>query len=373
VGWPRDWRSDPVKTRDTELMHLALRLAARGWGHVHPNPLVGAIVVRDGEIVGQGWHTEYGGPHAEPMALASAGEAARGATIYVTLEPCAHHGKTPPCTTAILAAGVTRVVYGATDPNARAAGGAVVLRQAGVEVEGGVAADLVREQNRIFFHRHEAARPFVALKLAVSIDGKLGERGQRSRVTDAEALAETHRLRAGHDAVMVGGATARVDDPQLTVRDVTTRKQPTRIVIDPMATLSIESKLVEGVQDVPVIVCSADYAPGANVEALEKSGVQVIRARRIPGGGLDLRDVLRRLYAAGVHSIFCEGGGRLGAALLELGLVDRLYLFLGTRFFGPSGVPAFPLMNMPTVGDWHLVRLERHGDDALLVLDPGPP
>jgi diaminohydroxyphosphoribosylaminopyrimidine deaminase / 5-amino-6-(5-phosphoribosylamino)uracil reductase len=357
-------------TTDNEFMMHAARLAERGWGHVHPNPLVGALVVRDGVVIGEGWHAAYGGPHAEPAALERAGYAARGATLYVTLEPCSHHGRTPPCTDAILAAGITRVVYGASDPNPAAAGGAEVLRAAGVTVEGGVAAQSIREQNRIFFHRYESKRCFVALKLAVSIDSKLGERGERSEVTGAAAQAETHRLRDGHDAVMVGGATARVDDPLLTVRSATTRAQPTRVVIDPMASLPVESRLVTGSDVVPVILCCADYAPPENIRQLAAAGVRVLRARRISGGGLDLRDVLRQLYAAGVHTVFCEGGGRLGAALLEAALIDRLYLFMGPRFFGPSGVPAFPLLT-PPAGNWRLVRLERHAGDALLVFDPG--
>lgn len=354
---------------DVELMMHAARLAERGWGHVHPNPLVGAVVARDGAIIAEGWHAAYGGAHAEAAALERAGSAARGATLYVTVEPCAHHGKTPPCADAIIAAGITRVVYGAADPNPKAAGGAARLRDAGITVEAGVATAAVREQNAIFFHRHETRRCFVALKLAVSIDGKLGERGQRSQVTGTTAMAETHRLRAGHDAVMVGGATARVDDPELTVRSATTHAQPTRVVIDPMATLPVESQLVAGTDDVPVILCCADYAPSENVAQLSASGVRVLRARRIPGGGLELGDVLRRLRETGIHSIFCEGGGRLGAALLEARLVDRLYLFVGARFFGPSGVPAFPLLT-PPAGAWRLTRVERHSGDALLVFDP---
>jgi diaminohydroxyphosphoribosylaminopyrimidine deaminase / 5-amino-6-(5-phosphoribosylamino)uracil reductase len=354
---------------DVEFMNHAARLAERGWGHVHPNPLVGAVVVRDGAIVGEGWHAAYGGPHAEAAALERAGDAARGATLYVTLEPCCHHGRTPPCTDAVLEAGVARVVYGAADPNPEAAGGAAILRAAGLDVTGGVGASVVREQNHIFFHRHETNRCFVALKLATSIDGRLGERGERSQVTGAAALAETHRLRGGHDAVMVGGATARVDDPVLTVRSATTRTQPTRVVIDPMAALPVESRLVAGSADVPVVLCCADYAPADNVARLGEAGVRVLRARRMPGGGLELRDVLRRLYATGMHSIFCEGGGRLGAALLEAGLVDRLYLFVAGRFFGPAAVPAFPLLTAPR-GDWRLARVERHGGDALLVFDP---
>ncbi len=209
-------------------MRRALELAARGWGRVAPNPLVGAVVARGGEVVGEGWHTGYGRPHAEVEALRVAGEAARGATLYVTLEPCAHHGKTPPCTDAILAAGVRRVVFAASDPNPRAAGGCAVLETAGVEVERGVEMRAALDLNAPFFHGIAGPeRPWTELKLAVSLDGRVADRDGRSAwITGEEARAEVHRMRAGFGAVAVGIGTALADDPRLTVRGAVEPRVP---------------------------------------------------------------------------------------------------------------------------------------------------
>ena len=226
-----EWAIDP--------MSRALALAERGWGRVRPNPMVGAVVVREGRVVGEGWHERFGGDHAEIVALRTAGEAARGATLYVTLEPCAHHGKTPPCADAIVEAGVARVVYGASDPHPRAAGGARALAAAGVAVEGPVRALEVRSQNAAFYHRQAGKGPFVALKLALSLDGKLGLRGEETSVTGPEARAAALDLRAGYDAILVGSTTAAVDDPELTARGaIRPRRQPIRAVADTEARLS---------------------------------------------------------------------------------------------------------------------------------------
>ncbi|HEY7767863.1 bifunctional diaminohydroxyphosphoribosylaminopyrimidine deaminase/5-amino-6-(5-phosphoribosylamino)uracil reductase RibD, partial [Longimicrobium sp.] len=200
-----------VTEQDRGWMRRAIALAANGWGRVAPNPMVGCVIVRDGEVVGEGWHTEYGRPHAEPEALLAAGEQARGATAYVSLEPCSHWGKTPPCTDALIAAGVRRVVFGGFDPNPKASGGADVLRAAGIDAVGGVEAQAVRDQNAIFFHAHSplgAERPFIALKLAMSLDARIADRDGRSVwITGEESRAEVHRLRAGYDAVAVGIGT----------------------------------------------------------------------------------------------------------------------------------------------------------------------
>jgi len=204
---------------DRRYMRRALELAEAGWGHVHPNPLVGAVVVRDGVVVGEGYHTAFGAPHAEVEALRAAGERARGSTVYVTLEPCAHHGKTPPCTDALLTAGAARVVYAAEDPGQDAGGGGAVLAARGVDVSAGVERAAARRQNAAFFHALERRRCYVALKYGMSLDGRLARgAGQRTVVTGPESHAQVHRLRAGFDAIMVGGETARVDDPLLTAR-----------------------------------------------------------------------------------------------------------------------------------------------------------
>lgn len=357
---------------DHEFMRRALELAERGWGRVHPNPLVGAVVVKDGVVVGEGFHGEYGGPHAEVVALGAAGERARGATLYVPLEPCAHYGKTPPCTDAIVAAGVARVVYGAEDPHAEAGGGARRLSAAGVQVLGGVERDEARFLNRSFFHAVERGTPFVALKYALSLDARLAERpGHPSEVSGTAARAEAHRLRAGFDAILVGIGTALADDPLLTARgEVAPIRPPLRIVLDSDARLPLGSRLVHTAAEAPAWVVCAHDAPAERRRALEHGGVRVLPVPRAAGGGVALDRVLDRLWAAGVRSILCEGGGRLGGALLAAERVHRLYLFYAPRFFGEAGVPAFPAQLSPSAGrGWQLRRLVPFAEDALLVLE----
>ena len=268
-------------------MQRALELARRGWGRVSPNPLVGAVVLRDRVVVGDGWHAEFGGDHAEVVALRAAGARAQGATLIVTLEPCAHHGKTPPCTEAIAAAKVRRVVAAVKDPDAAAQGGFSMLREMGIETHTGVLADAAAALNApFFFVREEQTRPFVALKLATSIDGRIADAGGRSQwISGPQAQDWTHWLRAGFDAVGVGGTTAARDDPQLTVRGgVVPRRAPVRIVFDRRATLSLASKLVRTAGDPPTWVVASEEAPAENVRGLEDSGVRVFRPRSLAEG-----------------------------------------------------------------------------------------
>jgi diaminohydroxyphosphoribosylaminopyrimidine deaminase/5-amino-6-(5-phosphoribosylamino)uracil reductase len=233
---------------EREAMARALDLAWRGWGRVQPNPLVGAVVLSsDGRVVGEGWHAEFGERHAEPMALEAAGDRARGATLVVTLEPCNHHAKQPPCTDAVLASGVRRVVVAIPDPNPEATGGAAKLAGQGVEVRIGLEREAAEAQNAVFLHRfRESARPFVALKLATSLDGRIADAAGQSRwISGDKAREYVHWLRAGYDAIGVGGRTARLDDPQLTVRGtVEPRVLPRRVVFDTTAELSTELTLV---------------------------------------------------------------------------------------------------------------------------------
>jgi diaminohydroxyphosphoribosylaminopyrimidine deaminase / 5-amino-6-(5-phosphoribosylamino)uracil reductase len=349
-------------------MQRALTLAGRGWGMVHPNPMVGALVVRDGTEAGRGWHARYGGPHAEVVALEAAGAAARGATLYVTLEPCSHHGQTPPCSAAIAEAGIARVVYAAADPNPKAAGGAAWLRQQGMQVDGGVEEGAARIQNALFFHAHECRRPFLALKLAMSLDGSIAaQAGHATRITAAPAQQEVHRLRAGYDAILVGGATAEADNPLLTVRGVATIRPPVRVVIDPAAALPLDSRLVATADQAPVILLCADDADQNAAAELERRGVAV---RRVPrnADGLDLDACLETLAGEGINSILCEGGGRLGAALLAANLVERLHLLLAPLWLGGRAVPAFPGVQRGR-GGWSLRDTQALGDDAMLTWD----
>lgn len=354
---------------DVRFMRRALTLAEAGWGRVHPNPLVGAVVVRDGVVVGEGAHMEYGGPHAEVVALRAAGPRALGATLYVTLEPCAHHGKTPPCTDAVVGAGIRRVVIAMEDPNPTSHGGVNRLRQAGIRVDLGVETDAARTQNALFVVPFERGRPFLALKFGMTLDARLGREGQTTRITGTEAEAEVHRLRSGFDAILVGARTARIDDPRLTVRRAPAgRVPPTRIVADTGAGLPIGSALVRGARETPVWVIAGASAPEARVSALEAAGVRVVRCATGEDGRLDLGDVVRRLRELGIGTILCEGGGRLGAALLRQGLVDRMMLFLAPSLMGVQGVPVFPARE-PGREAMRLVGVREFGADTLLTLD----
>ena len=349
-------------------MQRALDLARRGWGRVAPNPLVGAVVLAGDGSVGEGYHAEYGGPHAEVVALEAAGARARGATLVVNLEPCAHQGKTPPCTEAILAAGVARVVAAVADPDPQARGGAGILRAKGVIVSLGLLAEAAAALNAPFlFAREQAERPFVALKLATSIDGRIADAAGSSRWVSGEAAREyVHWLRAGFDAIAVGGMTALRDNPQLTVRGrVTPRRPPVRVVFDRRAMLNQTADLVKTAPEVPTWVMSSPDAPAASVSLLEQSGVRVFR----PGS---LADGLRALRAAGIESVLCEGGGALGAKLLVDGLVDRLYWVQAPVWLGEAAVPAFPGMAaapLAAAPRWIPVERRALGPDTLLVLD----
>jgi diaminohydroxyphosphoribosylaminopyrimidine deaminase / 5-amino-6-(5-phosphoribosylamino)uracil reductase len=349
-------------------MQRALDLARRGWGHVAPNPLVGAVVLAGDVVVAEGFHAEYGGPHAEVVALGAAGERARGATLVVNLEPCAHQGKTPPCTDAIVAAGVARVVAAIADPDPQAGGGAQLLRARGVTVSLGLMAEQAAALNAPFlFAREQRERPFVALKLATSIDGRIADAAGSSQWVSGTAAREyVHWLRAGFDAIAVGGTTALRDNPQLTVRgSITPRRTPIRVVFDRRAMLNPSALLVSSARDVPTWVMASLESPVASVTALEQYGVRVFRPASLAEG-------LRFLREGGVESLLCEGGGALGARLLADGLVDRLYWVQSPVWLGEGAVPAFPGVQpqpLATAPRWTPVERSALGSDTLLVLD----
>jgi diaminohydroxyphosphoribosylaminopyrimidine deaminase/5-amino-6-(5-phosphoribosylamino)uracil reductase len=348
-------------------MRRALELAWRGWGQVSPNPLVGAVVLRGDDIVAEGWHGAFGGPHAELNARPPPAPPARAATLVVTLEPCAHHGKTPPCTVAIRAAGVRRVVAAVRDPDPDARGGIEILKRAGIETQVGVLAEEAAAQNAPFLStRVQTDRPFVALKLATSIDGRIADAGGRSQwISGPEARAHVHWLRAGFDAIAVGGTTALMDNPQLTARGLTPRKPPVRIVFDRRAMLNSGVSLVQTAREVPTWVVASPEAPTANASVLEGNGVRVFRPETVAQGFAQIR-------LAGIQSLLCEGGGALGAKLLADGLVDRLYWVQAPVWLGEGavpafpGVPGFPLADAPR---WTVVERRPLGSDTLLVLD----
>ncbi len=334
--------ADPAA--DRAFMDAALTLAQRGLGNVWPNPSVGCLIVAaSGRVVGRGWTRPGGRPHAETEALRRAGAAAEGATVYVTLEPCNHHGKTPPCAAALAAAGVARVVVALRDPDPRTAGrGLETLRRAGIAVTEGVAADAAADLNAGFLLRIVERRPLVTLKMATSLDGRIATRGGDSRWITAEAArAWGHLLRARHDAILTGIGTVLADDPDLTCRlpglDGTS---PLRLVLDSRLRLPTDSRLVRTARRVPTWVLARDDAPADRRAALVGCGVEVIGLPADKTGRVDVEAAFRALADRGLTRILVEAGGALAATILGGGLADRLAWFRAPRLIGGDGTPA---------------------------------
>jgi diaminohydroxyphosphoribosylaminopyrimidine deaminase/5-amino-6-(5-phosphoribosylamino)uracil reductase len=349
-------------------MRAAIALARRGLGRTGDNPAVGALVVRDGVVIGQGWTQDGGRPHAEPMALAQAGDLARGATLYVTLEPCSHHGRSPPCADAIVAAGVSRVVSAVEDPNPLVAGrGHAILHAAGVQVATGVCADEARRDLLGHILRVTQGRPVVTLKLAETLDGYAAgdEHDPRLAITSAPANARTHVMRAMHDAIMVGIGTAQADDPLMTVRAAgLENRKPLRVVLDAKAALSPRSRLALSSRETPVLVLAG---VGAHGDALAKSGVEIAPVALDAAGRVDLNAALALLAARGITRVFSEGGPRIGAELIRLGLADEVVVFTGPKPLG-RGVPALDAQARKKLADpacYRLAEDARIGPDRM--------
>jgi diaminohydroxyphosphoribosylaminopyrimidine deaminase/5-amino-6-(5-phosphoribosylamino)uracil reductase len=326
-----------------DLQHLrrALELAERGRGHVEPNPLVGCVIVAGGAVVGEGWHRKFGGPHAEIEALRVAGDKARGATAYVTLEPCSHFGKTPPCAEALVDARVARVVVALRDPFPQVAGeGIRRLQQAGVDVEVGLLEHEARALNAPYFKLLETGRPWVIAKWAMTLDGKLATRTADSRwISGPAARAIVHELRGRVDAVIVGSGTARIDDPLLTARPPGARSA-VRIVVDSSATLSSESKLVRSARETPVLVAASRRAAEADLQRLREAGCEVFVC------GADAHEdriaqLLDELGRRRMTNVLVEGGSRLLGALFDARAVDEVHVFIAPKLVGGGeAVPA---------------------------------
>ncbi len=355
-------------TRERAWMRRALALAARGWGRTAPNPMVGAVVVREGRVVGVGHHARFGEPHAEAVALAQAGDLARGADVYCTLEPCNAHGKQPPCSEALIRAGVRRVVAAIPDPNPAKAHGADALRAAGVAVDFGLEAEAARELNAPFLHwASGATRPWITLKLAVSLDGAIAAADRhRGWLTGEAARKEVHRLRASADAIAVGIETALADDPALTVRGVRKpRVAPLRVVFDRGVRLPLHSQLVRTARRVPTAIVTPSTA-AAGAAALERKGVALLAASDLEGG-------LRALHERGVHHLVVEGGATLAGALLGGNLVDRLVIFQAPVVLGAGALGAFsaaPAAETSHLPRWRVVARREFEDDVMTVLSP---
>lgn len=351
-------------------MQRALEIAKQGrpW----PNPYVGAVVVKTGEIVGEGYHPKAGQPHAEVYALRSAGEQARGATLYVTLEPCCHTGRTPPCTEAILKAGIERVVVAMEDPNPLVCGrGLNLLSEAGLLVETGVLAKEARRQNEVFLQTVTQKRPFFTLKLAQSLDGKIATKTGQSRwISGQEARSWVHRLRDRSQAIMVGSGTVRADDPLLNTR-IPDGHDPIRIIVDTNAALALDAKLWSVAS--PIIVATGQGADPFRIEALQRKGAQVLVLPRYRGK-VDLVALSRALFAEGIIDVLVEGGATLAGAMAEARLVDKVHLFLaplligGEKAPGSIGGPGWEeLLACPR---FRLDSHEKIGQDLLLTLYP---
>jgi diaminohydroxyphosphoribosylaminopyrimidine deaminase / 5-amino-6-(5-phosphoribosylamino)uracil reductase len=341
------------QTQDGQHMAHALRLGARGLGNVWPNPAVGCVIVKDNQIVGRGWTQPGGRPHAETRALLQAGDAAKGATAYVTLEPCAHHGHTSPCAEALIAAGITRVVTALTDPDSRVAGrGHAMLRAAGISITENIMAPEAAYLNAGFLKRVTQNLPFVTLKLACTLDGRIATASGESRwITGPEARRHTHLLRLTHDAVMIGSGTARADDPDLTVRDMGAQTQPTRIVLDSRLTHAPHSRLGQSARQIPVIMVHTHAAPAPARAAWATTGATLIETDATPQGQINPKAALHALAQTGLTRILCEGGGQLAASLIAADLVDDLATYHAGALIGADGRAALADMGLAHLKD----------------------
>ena len=364
------------KTADFRFMQLALTLGRRGQGRTWPNPAVGAVVVKDGVIVGRGWTQPRGRPHAEPEALGRAGEAARGATLYVTLEPCSHFGRSPPCADAVIAAGIMRVVSAIEDPNPEVAGkGHARLRAAGITVDVGLCAAEAAGDHAGHFRRVGAKRPHVILKLAVSSDDRIGAAGHRPVTISGDAArARVHLLRSQCDAVLVGIGTVLADDPLLTCRlPGMAARSPVRVVLDRALRLPATSKLVHSARETPLWVVTSELSEAAAAMKLGAAGAQVIRvATNAAPPGLDLMAVLHALSEKGITRLLVEGGARVASSFVSAGLVDEFWLLRGPQAIGTDGIAALDALPLTAITQSPAFRLrasEKLENDTLTIYE----
>jgi diaminohydroxyphosphoribosylaminopyrimidine deaminase / 5-amino-6-(5-phosphoribosylamino)uracil reductase len=370
-------KSKESKAADQRFMQLALTLGRRGQGRTWPNPAVGAVVVKDGVIVGRGWTQPGGRPHAEPDALGRAGEAARGATLYVTLEPCSHFGKSPPCADAIIAAGIARAVSAIEDPNPEVAGqGHARLRAAGISVDIGLGAAEAAHDHAGHFRRVRDKRPHVILKLAVSSDDKIGASGRKAVAISGEAAkARVHLLRAQSDAILVGIGTVQADDPLLTCRlPGMEARSPVRVVLDRSLRISGSSRLVHSARETPLWVMTSSLSEAPAAMKLGAAGAQVIRVATTtePPPGLDLPGVLHALAGKGITRLLVEGGARVASSFVAAGLVDEVWLLRGPDAIGADGVAALdalPLSSITQSRAFNLRASETLQNDTLTIYE----
>ncbi|VIO75283.1 Riboflavin biosynthesis protein RibD [Bradyrhizobium ivorense] len=369
-------KSKEAKAADLRFMQLALALGRRGQGRTWPNPAVGAVIVKDGVIVGRGWTQAGGRPHAEVEALRRAGDAARGATLYVTLEPCSHFGRSPPCADAVVAAGLARVVSAIEDPNPEVAGkGHAKLRAAGIAVDIGLCAAEAARDHAGHFRRVRDKRPHVMLKLAVSSDDRIAAAGYRPvAITGDVARTRVHLLRAQSDAILIGIGTVLADDPLLTCRlPGMADRSPVRVVLDRALRTPGSSRLVHSARETPLWVLTSDMAEAPAAVKLGAAGAQVIRITAAASGpGVDLPAVLHALAERGITRLMVEGGARVAASFVAAGLVDEAWLLRGPEAVGAGGVPALDALPLAAITQSPAFRLhasEMLGKDSLSIYE----
>lgn len=357
---------------DEKMMKRAVRLAAKGVGRTVPNPAVGCVIVKDGIIVGQGWHKKAGTPHAEVHALAMAGELARGADVYVTLEPCSHFGKTPPCADALVSAAVANVFVGMIDPNPLVSGkGVKKLESAGIRVVTGILEKECRALNLPFIKHVTSGLPYVTMKSAMTMDGKTAATcGDSKWITCKASRREVHRMRASVDAVLTGSGTLLADDPELTVR-MAKGKNPIRIVVDSRLQSPVNSRIMADARKSPVIIATLDN-DGEKVAPLVAKGAEILICEA-KGGGVDLHDLMKKLGSRGIQSVLLEAGERLCCEMLRSGLIDRFMLFYAPKLLGGEGkglFAGFGVQLMRNAMPLSVKKISRIGDDILVEAYP---
>lgn len=358
--------ADATPDAATRAMRRAVELAARGLGSTTPNPVVGCVITdAAGSVVGEGWHQRAGGPHAEVHALRAAGDAARGATAYVTLEPCNHTGRTGPCAQALIAAGISRVVYAVSDPSAQAGGGAATLRAAGIETTAGLLADEAEQGNAAWLTSVRLGRPHVTWKYAATLDGRSAAADGSSRwISSAESRADVHRLRAESDAVLVGSGTLRADDPHLAVRGLEGADQPLRIALDARATVRPTARILDGAAPTLLVV-------GEDADTRHLPGVDILRLP-LHDGHIGVHDLLARLHARGTRSVLLEGGPALAGAFLAAGAVDRVIGYLAPALLGagPAALADAGIKNISDALRLDITEAVRVGPDLRITAVP---
>lgn len=357
---------------DEKIMKYALELAVKAKGNTTPNPMVGAVIVKDGEIVGQGYHEKAGNPHAEIHALREAGEKAQGATLYVTLEPCSHHGRTPPCVDAIISAGIKKVISAMEDPNPKVSGsGFEKLKTAGIEVEVGLLKKEAQKLNEVFVCCITTGLPYVTLKTAATLDGRVATYSGKSKwITNKEARIRVHEIRAQNDAIITGIGTVLADDPQLNVRYIETCKQPLRVVIDSDLRIPINAKILDDTSK--TLIFTSLSADEKKMALLASMGIEIKMAGLIEGK-LDLQEILTCLTEKNIASVLVEAGPKLVTSFLKSGKVDKWHHFIAPKLFGQDGYSYYTETGLELPQDamkFSLSETEHIGEDLMLVLYP---